>query len=607
METTRTTTSISFTDASKKDWFLSTKPASPKQTISVTFENGKSYKYLGTSKVKPGDPVIIDWGGATSYHMGNVDSIEEGVTIKRSHALKPLFVFSTSPESAEIKRNSLGMCLLEDEKDIESYFNLGEPHSENRFRIIDFLVSGVLNAITVVAFPAMSKPETVKKAKEYLKAEKTIPSLMFTKAFTDHFYGEFWDGITYAEQAEVALTGFYPGWNEQIQNCEFVNSDAFKSLDIDLCFENNVYYMYFSKGSAKRAKFFAENDEFKHLSNELVMRSALSILIRGGFVNLLKAALSTQMPIKGFYQKLIAFADEIGSAECSALLKSEDYENKVFESAEEKKVTKGSSKTSVTGGKKLPQAVKISADKSFKIKDAVLIQYKGKDEIVSIPDGITTIGDLAFYENKTIKKVIIPDSVTQIKKAAFQWCRQLQEVVLGKNVSTLGISCFLGCTLLSSIDFSNTKVKILPKEAFDDCDSLRILDLSKSNITKIKESAFRGSGLERIILPQKLESIGDSAFTHTKISELVIPATVKEIAYEAFLGVFGGHSALKRIVFEGTDSIQFWVNSVEDDCVIVCKKGSALMEMLEKQNADNEAKQKSRSYFTQNPRKLEGV
>jgi hypothetical protein len=57
-------------------------------------------------------------------------------------------------------------------------------------------------------------------------------------------------------------------------------------------------------------------------------------LIRGGFLNLLKAALSVQMPIKGFYQKLIAFADEIGSTECGELLKSIDYENKVFENVD---------------------------------------------------------------------------------------------------------------------------------------------------------------------------------------------------------------------------------------------------------------------------------
>ena len=610
METTRTITNIPFAEASTKNWYLSTKPASPKQTISVTFENGKSFKYLGTSKVNTGDPVIIDWGGATSYHMGNVDSIEDGITIKRSHALKPLFVFSMDPEKAEIKRNCQGLCCLEDEKDIESFFNLGEPHSEDKFRVIDYLVSGILNAITVVAYPTMSKPETVEEAKKYLKKEHAVPSLMFSKEFTDHFYGEFWDGIKYAEQAEVAFTGHYPGWAEQIQNCEFIKSSAFKSLKIDLEFKNNAYYMYFLKGSAKRESFFSECDEFKQLTNELVMRSALSILIRGGFTNLLRAALSTPMPIKGFYQKLIAFADEIGSTECGALLRNEDYENKAFEKSDAvvvggQKLPKAAEALAAAGGEKLHKAAAVTADKSFKIKDGVLIQYKGKDDTVTIPDGVTTIGELAFYENKKIKKVIIPDSVTQIKKSAFQFCSKLQEVVLGKSISSLGTSCFLFCTSLSLIDFSNTKVKTLANKMFENCDSLKSLDLSKTSITAIKEKVFNCSGIEKIILPKKLESIADGAFANSNISEMVIPATVKEISSEAFLGVFGGRSALKRIVFEGTDPIKFSVKSVGDDCVIVCKKGSALMEMLKKQNADLEEYYKDNTYSRFVPRELE--
>lgn len=612
MEITRTITNIPFAEASTKNWYLSTKPASPKQTISVTFENGKSFKYLGTSKVNTGDPVIIDWGGATSYHMGNVDSIEDGITIKRSHALKPLFVFSTDPEKAEIKRNCQGLCCLEDEKDIENFFNLGEPHSEDKFRVIDYLVSGILNAITVVAYPTMSKPETVEEAKKYLKKEHAVPSLMFSKEFTDHFYGEFWDGIKYAEQAEVAFTGHYPGWAEQIQNCEFIKSSAFKSLKIDLEFKNNAYYMYFLKGSARRESFFSECDEFKQLTNELVMRSALSILIRGGFTNLLRAALSTPMPIKGFYQKLIAFADEIGSPECGALLRNEDYENKAFEKSDAVVVggqilPKAAETLAAAGGEKLHKAAAVTADKSFKIKDGVLIQYKGKDDTVTIPDGVTTIGELAFYENKTIKKIIIPDSVTQIKKAAFQWCRKLQEVVLGKNVSSLGTSCFLGCTSLVSIDFSNTKIKTLANKAFEDCNSLSSLDLGNSNITAIKEAVFKGSGLEKIILPEKLESIGDKAFQYTKISELVVPSKVKEISSDAFLGMFASQSTLQKIVFEGSGPIKFSAGSVGVDCIIVCKGGSALMEMLEKQNADLEEKQKNNPKLGFAPRKLEEV
>ena len=133
-------------------------------------------------------------------------------------------------------------------------------------------------------------------------------------------------------------------------------------------------------------------------TNELVFRSALSMLIRGGCVNLLKAALAVEMPIKGFYQKLIAFADEIGSTSCAVLLKSEDYEHKVFEKASG--VAPAGKKAAASGGNKAPAAASKTADKSFKIKDAVLLEYKGQNETVIIPDGVKTIGEFAFNENK---------------------------------------------------------------------------------------------------------------------------------------------------------------------------------------------------------------
>ena len=59
-------------------------------------------------------------------------------------------------------------------------------------------------------------------------------------------------------------------------------------------------------------------------------------IIRGGFVNLLKAALSVEMPIKGFYGKLKDFALEIGSTKCYEVLSATDYENATFDKIKDK-------------------------------------------------------------------------------------------------------------------------------------------------------------------------------------------------------------------------------------------------------------------------------
>ena len=603
----------SFAETGKKKWYLSVKSPSPKQTLSVRFEDGKEYKYLGTGKINVGDPVIIDFGGATSYMMGNVAKTEDGITIKRTHALKPLFAFSTDPGKPELKENSKGVKDLVEVGDVAGFFpSTFGAATEDEFRVVDFLALGVLNAITVIAYQELSTSDSIREAREFLAKEKPVPGIVFSKAFTDTYYGYYMSGLRHADSAEVSLTGMYPGWADDLLGCSFWASEEYKDLKIETDWNDNktAYYLYFTNGSKKLAKYFTECAEFQAITNELVFRSALSVLIRGGCVNLLKAALSVEMPINGFYQKLIAFADEIGSTECSALLKNEDYEHKVFEKAST--VAPAGKKGATSGGKKAPTAASITADKSFKIKDGVLLEYKGQKETVEIPDGVKIIGEFAFSENKHIKKVIIPDSVTQIKKCAFSSCDELQEVVLGKGISSFGNACFFYCKSLESIDLSVTKMKTLPKETFAGCSSLKMIDLSATKINAIKEEAFRdcsslecvklpatltticeglfrNSAIEEVFLPTKLETIESYAFYGTNVKELVIPASVKEISSSAFLGYGTNRSALKRIVFAGSAPIKFQARSVGADCVIACKGGSALLEMLEQQNAQLEA------------------
>lgn len=327
MEFEKTVNAMSFEKAADEKWYLSMRPASPKQTISVKFEDGKSYKFLGTGIVNIGDPVIIDYGGASSYKMGNVDGIEDGITIKRTHALKPMFCFTTNPGKTEIKKNVAGMKWLNRVEDAAPYFDLNEgADNTDKFHVVDYLVGSVLNAITVVAFPSLSNADTVNAAKAFLTQEKSVPSLIFEKQFTDPYYGVWFDILRRADSAEVAFTGFYPGWKDELLKCSFLKADALKACGVEAEWDakETAYYLYFEDGSEELAAFFAGNEEFKTFTNELVLRSALSVIIRGGFVNLLEAALSVEMPIKGFYDKLKAFAKEIGSSRCYELLAATD-------------------------------------------------------------------------------------------------------------------------------------------------------------------------------------------------------------------------------------------------------------------------------------------
>ena len=69
----------------------------------------------------------------------------------------------------------------------------------------------------------------------------------------------------------------------------------------------------------------------------------------------------------------------------------------------------------------------------------------------AIPDGVTMIGDEAFYDCSSLTSVTIPDSVTTIGDYAFRYCDSLASVTIGDRVTTIGDYAFDDCCSLTSV------------------------------------------------------------------------------------------------------------------------------------------------------------
>ena len=68
-----------------------------------------------------------------------------------------------------------------------------------------------------------------------------------------------------------------------------------------------------------------------------------------------------------------------------------------------------------------------------------------------IGEGITTIGNYAFYGMQALESVSLPSTVTSIGKFAFAYSAKLESVMLPTSVVSLGESAFEGCGALTSI------------------------------------------------------------------------------------------------------------------------------------------------------------
>lgn len=84
----------------------------------------------------------------------------------------------------------------------------------------------------------------------------------------------------------------------------------------------------------------------------------------------------------------------------------------------------------------------------FVIKNGVL-QYRGREEHVVIPEGVTKIGKQAFAAWMNLERVTVPEGVETICAEAFWECYALQRIDLPASVKKIDKSAFLECSELT--------------------------------------------------------------------------------------------------------------------------------------------------------------
>ena len=140
---------------------------------------------------------------------------------------------------------------------------------------------------------------------------------------------------------------------------------------------------------------------------------------------------------------------------------------------------------------------------------------------ITIPDSVTSIGDSSFRECEKLTSIIIPDSVTDIGTSAFILCRRLKSVIIPNSVISIGDSAFVFCSSLTSINIPDGVTSIGDK-TFGYCENLTNINIPDS-VTRIGEYAFNScSKIANVTIPYGVTSIGYSAFAHCEEMESII-------------------------------------------------------------------------------------
>ncbi len=152
----------------------------------------------------------------------------------------------------------------------------------------------------------------------------------------------------------------------------------------------------------------------------------------------------------------------------------------------------------------------------------------------SIENGVTGIGDGAFWECGNMTETTIPDSVERIGYAAFSECKTLKSIDIPDSVTYIGSAAFSSCESLTQIRIPDGLTFLSP-HVFANCFQLQSVTIP-GRVTYIDQCAFNWcTSLSDVTILNGVFRISFEAFASCpSLTGITIPASMTKLENEAF-------------------------------------------------------------------------
>ena len=140
-----------------------------------------------------------------------------------------------------------------------------------------------------------------------------------------------------------------------------------------------------------------------------------------------------------------------------------------------------------------------------------------------------------------------------LEPEVFEYCSGLTTLTIPNGVTTIGEGAFRNCYGLTQVSIPST-LETIEQSAFDRCDRLKRIDIEDleawlkiNGIDNLLQSSssdnmiyLNGEQLVDVVIPETIEHIPSSAFYGVgSIKSVFVPATVKSLGWYPFDHIYG--------------------------------------------------------------------
>ncbi|MBD3214357.1 MAG: leucine-rich repeat protein [Candidatus Lokiarchaeota archaeon] len=185
--------------------------------------------------------------------------------------------------------------------------------------------------------------------------------------------------------------------------------------------------------------------------------------------------------------------------------------------------------------KKTIKKIKIKLSKypqidDFSVRNGVIIEYKGNEQEITIPNPITQIGMGAFWDCTFLKSIILNDGIMRIGGDAFYKCINLENLNIPSTVREIGNDPFAGCPSVSlendsehfiledGVLYNRKKTQILH---YPIKKQLKHFEIPSSVRYINKHTFYDNIHLRSIVIPKRVIWIENNIFSGCKVGKVV--------------------------------------------------------------------------------------